>query len=383
MKLKKSIGDNTYIGVEKGITLVALVITIIVLLILAGITISLTIGQRGILKRAEEAGKNYGEASKQEENELIKISNEMDSIIEGTVVPDLPSETNYTIVDGVPVPKGFEHVEGTKDTGFVIKDISVDSQGNPTKTNGNEFVWVPCTEDGKNGSIKYDRYAFSSQGWAYTQTKDEKTGEILVPAYVGYVFTEEMSNIEITSIKKYGGFYIGRYEVGVEGYDVEVKTSNTNNEKEWTGYTNGTAVVQEDKQVWNYITRDLAKKIAEEIYTNNMVTSRLCSSYAWDTTLQFIENRNEGYATNSTGGNYSRILKHTGMGSIAKNNIYDMGGNITEWTTEVCSSQIEPCTGRGGVYVNNPNDGPASYRCYTRQEYAYDHIGFRIALYIS
>ena len=149
MKLKKSIGDNAYIGVEKGITLVALVITIIVLLILAGITISLTIGQRGILKRAEEAGKNYGEASKQEENELIKISNEMDSIIEGTVVPDLPSETNYTIVDGVPVPKGFEHVEGTKDTGFVIKDISVDSQGNPTKTNGNEFVWVPCTEIGR------------------------------------------------------------------------------------------------------------------------------------------------------------------------------------------------------------------------------------------
>ena len=61
--------------------------------------------------------------------------------------------------------------------------------------------------------------------------------------------------------------------------------------------------MQKDKQVWNYITRDKAKEIAEGMYdSNNAVTSRLCSSYAWDTALKFIETKNAGYATNSSQG---------------------------------------------------------------------------------
>ena len=81
---------------KRGITLVALVITIIILLILAGITISLTIGQRGILKRAEEAGKNYQEAARKEDEEL----RELDNIIMGNSTLDEPK---ITMVDGVPV----------------------------------------------------------------------------------------------------------------------------------------------------------------------------------------------------------------------------------------------------------------------------------------
>ena len=127
---------------ERGITLVALIITIIILLILAGITINLTVGQRGILTRAQEAGRNYQEAAKKEDEDLTKFLGEADNIIAGINTPTTPSGDNYTMVDGVPVPKGFEHTEGTKDTGFVIRDNS------GTETNGNEFVWVPCTEDG-------------------------------------------------------------------------------------------------------------------------------------------------------------------------------------------------------------------------------------------
>lgn len=65
-----------------GITLVALIITIIVMLILAGITINLTIGQNGILKRAEEAGKNHTNATNYEKNQLAEFSNRTDKIIE-------------------------------------------------------------------------------------------------------------------------------------------------------------------------------------------------------------------------------------------------------------------------------------------------------------
>ncbi|MCI9000423.1 MAG: hypothetical protein HFJ26_05885 [Clostridia bacterium] len=66
---------------QKGITLVALVITIIVLLILAGITISLTVGQRGILNRAQEAGKNYQNAAAKEDEDLRGLNDEIEGII--------------------------------------------------------------------------------------------------------------------------------------------------------------------------------------------------------------------------------------------------------------------------------------------------------------
>ncbi len=66
----------------RGITLIALVITIIVLLILAGITVSLTVGQRGILNRAQEAGKNYINAANYEEQALTEISEEVNNIID-------------------------------------------------------------------------------------------------------------------------------------------------------------------------------------------------------------------------------------------------------------------------------------------------------------
>ena len=234
----------------------------------------------------------------------------------------------------------------------------------------------------QDGSIKYDRYAFSREGWDYTQTT---TGEeINVPYFGEYFFTEAMPSIEINSIKKYGGFYIGRYEVGIVGYDEEVKTSNTNKETEWTGYSNGKVVVQKDRQVWNYITRDKAKKVAEGMYANNKaVISRLCSSYAWDTTLKFIETNHVGYATNREGGNYSGALKNTGIGSTPRNNIYDMGGNVWNLTTEIFSNLDNPYALRGGNYVTTVGEYPSGSRNSIIQSYAVDNVGFRSTLYVG
>ncbi len=363
---------------RKGITLVALVITIIILLILAGITINLTIGQRGILKRAEEAGKNYQEVAGKEDEELRKL----DNIIAGT---DISNEPKITMVDGVPVPNGFKHIEGTKEDGFVIKDVSVDGEGKPTSTNGNEFVWIPCTEDGKNGSIKYDRYAFSRDGWAYKQTKNEETGEIKRED-TSYMYTEVMPTIqrirtELDSVKQYGGFYLGRYEIGIVDYNTNVDTNNSNNEKKWTGYRNGRAVVQKNEQVWNYITRDMAVEVAEGMYGNyDAVTSRLCSSYAWDTALQFIGG---DYAVNSEGDNYSGELKKTGEVSTPRRNIYDMGGNAWEWTTENYSYQDSSSTERGGFYLGSATNDPAGFRNSDSGSRVGDFIGARATLFVG
>ena len=67
---------------RKGITLIALVLTIIVLLILAGITINLTIGEDGIIKRAQEAGKNYTEAAEKEKTEIAEFGDLTDKVID-------------------------------------------------------------------------------------------------------------------------------------------------------------------------------------------------------------------------------------------------------------------------------------------------------------
>ena len=68
---------------NRGITLIALIITIIILLILAGVTINLTIGENGIFKAAKNAGKNYMEAQDRELAEIANFTNALDSILSG------------------------------------------------------------------------------------------------------------------------------------------------------------------------------------------------------------------------------------------------------------------------------------------------------------
>ncbi|MBO5478684.1 MAG: hypothetical protein J6A04_03090 [Clostridia bacterium] len=386
---------------KNGITLVALVITIIVLLILAGITINLTIGQDGILKRAQEAGKNYQDAAGYEQTQLAEFTNQAENIINGLGGNNEP-EQKYTMVDGVPVPKGFTHTEGTKSTGFVIKDTTTNADGTPTLTNGNEYVWVPVDD---TTSYSYDRYAFTSDDWEYAQTKGEydsttNSYKIVSDSY----YTEAMPSIDATrteldSVNEYKGFYIGRYEVGVVGYDSTVSTS-PDGTTTWTGYSNGTAVIQQGKQVWNWITRDKAREVAESMYSDNdAVISRLCSSYAWDTALKFIETQNSTYPTNSVGGYYSQSAPTTtGYDTVHPCNIYDMGGNVFELTTEVYSSASIPyvfelttevlamqgdhCTIRGGFYDLSASDFPAAYRSYGSTPAAAGFVGFRSTLYL-
>lgn len=68
---------------QKGITLVALMITIIVLLILAGVTLSLTLGDRGIFKTAQGARTNYINASREEQEGLDRFDSEVNSVLDG------------------------------------------------------------------------------------------------------------------------------------------------------------------------------------------------------------------------------------------------------------------------------------------------------------
>lgn len=277
----------------------------------------------------------------------------------------------------IPVPVGFSYLEGTKSTGFVIKN----------DRDENEFVWVPCTLDGADGSIKYARYAFTGDG--LTQTLDTTTGEIKQGTNTN-VYTEVMASDEESSIKTYGGYYIGRYESGVEGYDAEVSKNNSSSSTDWTGYSNGKLVIKANQQVWNYITSDKAKGISESLYSKtkgDSVNSKLCSSYAWDTALKFIDSKNLGYSTNSTQGNYSdksdKLGKPARTGqTTAVNNIYDMGGNTWEWTTESFKRDSAFGTFRGCGCYESSNGYPAAYRGFHNTSRATNDLSFRTTLYL-
>ena len=101
---------------EIGITLIALVVTIIILLILAGITINMLLGKDGIIRTAQEAKNTWEGAVANEQEEIQNLANELNEIITGGgELPTVPEEWDLTKVTPVlsddnqyvPVPNGF------------------------------------------------------------------------------------------------------------------------------------------------------------------------------------------------------------------------------------------------------------------------------------
>lgn len=347
---------------EKGITLVALVVTIIVLLILAGIAINLTVGNNGIFTRAQNAANTWRRAEANEQEEMSNFESLYDETLNnlglnggGNAKPvgEITGEetTNTEIVDEngdkAFIPAGFtvDPENNTVTDGLVV----IDKKGENADTVGNEFVWIPCTLDGANSTLKYDRYAFTRESptWNCRQSlvlgtngeyEKDADGSYKIQRVddTSYYYHEAMTEIERVSIERYGGYYIGRYEVGVD-------SSRSTSSK---GDITATARIKTNLPVYNYVTRDEATTIAERIYTGK---SRLCSSYAWDTALKFIDGESGTYSVNSEGGNYytsTSTIKVENTGYHKIKNIYDMGGNVWEWTTETSTYASEPCVVR-------------------------------------
>lgn len=186
---------------SKGITLIALVITIIVLLILAGITINLTIGQRGILNRAQEAGRNYQEAAKREGEQLTNFLKETDDIIDGLGGQSKPLPENalakkVEIGDYV----AYNPKEGVTDE----SKLSYTSPVGTGASHGNGYTDIP---EGQTFTVE------ENTKWRVL-SKDETTGEVVLiseaPMHqfgmdgaIGYLYFEQELN-EICKIYGYG-----------------------------------------------------------------------------------------------------------------------------------------------------------------------------------
>ena len=419
---------------NKGVTLIALAVTIVVMLILAGVTISVLNGENGIVKQAQKA-KEESKIKELKEKVRIDIAGKRVENINGELrvsvlkeildkyfdnvpvesqitsetelkakeeygkyemkisdidVGEITYETSYTIfkdVNGeqVPIPEGYI-VSENSDENIVNKGLVI------SDSRGNEYVWISCTVDSSSNKLQYKRteWGVEKDGTDNSRAiKDELTLKDIDVTYsktdTDNGINEEISkeivaqiNAEKESIKKYGGYYIGRYEVGKD---------------------NKTAVIKAEQEPYVNIKWSKAYELAKGIGGGEGATTYLCSSYSWDTAINFIQNTTgKNYATSIIGfnGNWKsqevkdssgKVIKpvntaqrlNTGL-TTALCNIYDMGGNVGEFTTELNPGTSETVVLRGGYY---DNFRPAGSRWDNVSGFAVSYYGFRATLFLK
>ena len=412
-------------------------------MILAGVSISLILDNNGIIQKSKEARREYGQARENEQADLNKVSEWIDKQANGngggsTILPDKTDETKPYL------PSGFTKDENTNlDNGLVIRDGT-----------GNEYVWVEVptsiydnadyntetnTGDKKPASKDdAEKIEYCLKKYASAYRKDGFADEYIEDTTTGW-FTDKTAydnakNTMLKSVYENGGFYVGRYEAGIN-------ESRTSDETEPTA----TPLSQQNMCPYTYITRTQAKQLAEKVNSGGY-TSSLMFGIQWDLMLAHIQNKGGVDVTTLTNdstniGNYynnkwnvtndkakynedgtewkncpyqktteTGILLTTGASeTFAKMNIYDVAGNVFEWTLEgnqnatvVSSTGIRlaslinskvspirmavadasiPCVDRGGYYNSYGAYGPASYRGGGEVGISYDGIGFRVTLY--
>ena len=375
---------------NQGITLVALVVTIVVLLILSSVSLNLVLGDNGIIVKAKEAAETTAAAQEKEAMERNLLEKELENSLSTPAVEP---------TDGVKIPTGFYYVGGTKASGIVISDNKNDKNKYRnqkvvgTDLLGNQYVWIPCTTDSSSSDLQYARTECGVEVDGADNSRAIKDELTLTDSSVTYSDADTANGInadvskeivaqikaEKASVAQYGGYYIGRYEVG--------RNSDT-------------AVVKYNQTPYASITWSTAYGLAKKIITNSEATSYLCSSYAWDTAVNFIQNNStaKNYATSIEGfnGNWNSQAVKDPSGNVIKPagtsqqlntgittqfcNIFDMGGNEAEFTTELNPGTSETVVLRGGSYYD---DFPAGYRWDGDSGAAFLNRGFRATLFLK
>ena len=390
---------------NKGITLVALIITIVVMLILVAVSVNVII-KSNLIGTAEKTVDKYKTASEEEANGgTIEINGKEYASIEDYIESTKPlpnieagvrAETNSNY-KGATIPKGFTvsgiKSEQTIEGGLVIYDIPegiTPDWSNPdsVKTKYNQFVWIPVevkSTDTENSIASFYR----SEWTANASTGGERTTGLSTD------YTEPDSTNDTTdktgivdqiteltkSIYKHGGFYIGRYEAGS-------KTPRTSS----SGVTE--IGIKQDMYPYIYVKwgdsmssigTTGAVYLSNSLYNTNEygATSMLCTGACWDSMLDFIKDREHSVMDSRTWGNYSNsetfeitrgayaVYNNNTLGSFnnvenkyskikdtsillttgaternCSKNIYDVAGNCYEWTTESNSSSNRVYRGR-------------------------------------
>ena len=384
---------------KKGISLIVLVITIIVIIILA-VAVILSIANNNPIENAKEARDIHNQATLEEAANLEYTTLYSNKQITGTTFDTETIRENLKnqgfneeevkkveITDkGVyvskylpTVPNGFTASQATGEkyitTGMVIYegDPEVNDENVATaRETRNQFVWIPVD----------DINEFKREAGYFK-------GEIMFFPEINYkepYQNQGVNETEITeynsiyeSVKKYHGFYIARYEASKN--NTTNKAQSVANQLPW------------NKIQWGNTMTDLsggAVEVSRSLYLADRdgikerdPVSTLCYGVQWDQTIRFLENRYTGIKKSGEGyGNYSGGIKMTGsIKEYAQNNIYDMCGNLFEWTMESYSNNKRVV--RGGDYSVNAKNNPVSYRYEAVPTASPEMSGFRMALYIK
>ena len=419
---------------QKGITLIALVVTIVVLLILAGVSVNAIFSENGIIKRAKDAQNKMDQATQNDLDSINELNNWIDGKTNGTTggnttggdanpsttpkistlvgkVVDKNTKAEDAYGNKITIPKGFKILEHnpTSSTGAVTYNYTNSEETGEhipavqdgiviEDKDGNQFVWVPVgtikNKDNKTNTITLGRYEFDSDTGALISTTPAQVASVenctkvvtindkyqeLSTSRISSSSSENTTarNLEefISTTLANGGYYIARFEASGTASKVTSKY---------------------DQTVLTNITQPNAAKAAREMYgevkeNNELVyASDLVNSYAWDTAIIFIQT----YSTGEDASSYASQNKSTSFAKTGKNNdkycnIWDMSGNALEWTTEYSAYSYDsffyPCVYRGGYY---DTDGGGAYHCTssrnsTSTTRSYSYGGLRPLLYVK
>lgn len=404
--------------------------TIVVLLILAGVSLNAIFSDSGIIQKAKDAQTKADEATQKDLEEIDSLDQLVNKYANGGTTG---GKTELKAYD-----KAEKNADGTlkenakytdsEDTtvtipnGFKVSDVASDgnSDGEQTVSTGlviqdkdkNEFVWVPVNYTA-TGTLDDDGL---DSGFKDTFKRSTNISSNTEPYGSGYDGEKEDYIKMMKSVQENKGFYIGRYEAGT----TEPRTSST------TGKSK--VVVKRDAYPYIYVKwGDKTNTVGEEgavylsknMYSANEIgaTSTLCYGVQWDAIMKFVEDSTHSITNSTTWGNYKNnawtierttaqytdttnvktgnwtaitsdksktssasYLLTTGASDTFKvKNIFDLAGNVSEWTMEASSGNYR--VNRGGNYDNHGSSIPAS-TCSRSDPRNRNTLGFRLALYL-
>ena len=341
-----------------------------------------------------------------------------------------------------------EIVENDANKGIVIKDknenewvwvevpratvfagLTIDTTTELTEQNYNNIKDKLITYAGvyRNGSDSQNRndwidewYAKDGSTLVTASTSNLTEAQKALTNGCGLTYDEYKTAYQkmLKSIYTYGGFWIGRYEAGIEGTTTETTNARTKSSKRISIGTSPKAISQKDAIPYNWVYCSEAQALAKEMTPNSNYTSSLMFGIQWDLVCKYLEVKGRLSAADikvdsSSWGNYSNVgrtissdkakqstddgstwaaitgtkpassvLLTTGASDETnKMNIYDFAGNEYEWTLEKASSSYNPCAYRGGFCNDTGSHDPAFYRSNCSTTNSNNLIGFRSALY--
>jgi hypothetical protein len=295
------------------------------------------------VKASDSAGNNIVVKSNMFTVGFVETPDEIVSTIQTEHMTFAGATTGFEYNNPV-IPAGFVAVNTTRakwnnlgvdyNNGLVIQDASA-----------NQFVWVPVASSAS--------YVKSVSSITYPDDT--------LPTGV----TSETTQIDI-----YKGFYIARYEAGKVGAS--------------------TLVSKKGATVWHTINYTNAKSTAQAMYTSTNVKSGLVTGRMWDTTIKWVQNSGKSITDSRAWGNYADSISPANVGNYVlrttgysnnwqAKNIYDLAGNVWEWTNEKYSTNF---VGRAGSYNSSGATSPAAYRGSLNAADSHIGLSFRPVLYL-